>query len=1275
MDLLFFFLVLGLFSTLICRGACHNQVLPSSSGRLTATASNGSLEALLCNGTLQPSTVITLEYNVTYTVSPNRFCVVENLTSLVIRSSDYEIQAVVQCLTGNADSRVTSGFGFVNTRSITLENILIKNCGGVITPAAVRGINDSYFYFGPGQSTVFLFSQCFDLQLENVTITNYTGYGVISVNAFSQERGIVQITNVTVSNSTYYETFPLPTNCVHTSDWSRKYQCAGSGMLFYYTDKDQHIGWFPPGNTLEITGCTFAYNYNYFPTEPAIVTAVNNPAVKHLPLQGGGALSVIFTQHTTMVTTNISNSNFKLSGGSAYGATLVLHLNTPSLGLAFFSECIFQGGFSHARKYSGGDIVVYYNFSSAFEILNSTSTVQCLQIDHTRFLEGSKQFAQRHAHVALVQLSETPERCDVTIIDSHCSGDSPHTVATYGCIFAFALGSSNTLSLRMIDVSSNVSYGAFKFVNLERVEITGKNQNMSIFERGTTSLIDAYNTNVYLSGNITFRNNHAQYGSGGGAILLEASSYLYLQEPLNLVFENNSAEYGGAIYAVESNDPFCVFQFVTMGTVKCKENCSRPLDINVTFIGNTAQLAGNSIFAEPIYECDLILTSNLTVDQKHLPDLYEQIFHFSNKTRSEMSSPANQICVCDSSKNGYQCNITKKDFPNVRVFLGQVFSVWMQPIDSNNNPVSAIVSSFPTQQGWELLHIQEISQLFGTSCAKINFTILRRGTTSANGSISIQPIGSRTSNPKDSPTTYLNFSFAPCPVGYTENEDSGECECIAMLLHHNVHCDTSTGLMRIPENSWVGPVGSYPYKVGFSKTCLEGYCDLNTDFVNASDATDVCVHKRTGVLCGRCPDHLSVVFGSTKCQSCSNFWLLTIPLYALAGLFLVVSLFTLRLTVANGSLNGLIFYGNILSTSMLIFLDYKPLYWLLNFMATINLDLGFPVCFYQGMNDISKAYFQFVFPVYLWSLAGMVIFVSKYSVRISRLVSRSSVPVLCTVIHISFSKLTRAAFEGLSSADVEVENVNGTTKQMVVWYFDGSVRYCGGEHIGLFLLSLAILLFFTLPYTFILVIAPFLIRFKFVNYFKPLIDAYTGPYKDQRRFWFGLRVFILFLIFSLYEILKGRNNTLLLYLEALILAVLILAQVLAKPYRRRSVHILDLFFLIDCFLLTSYGAFLHTSTKSGAIYIGAGILVGLVFLVFSCVVVYHIWQAVSSCCRTENYRERTTTTLITSSVNVFRDRADTADSDSTTESTGIISGSNNAFRRYDMLREPLLEDN
>ena len=100
-------------------------------------------------------------------------------------------------------------------------------------------------------------------------------------------------------------------------------------------------------------------------------------------------------------------------------------------------------------------------------------------------------------------------------------------------------------------------------------------------------------------------------------------------------------------------------------------------------------------------------------------------------------------------------------------------------------------------------------------------------------------------------------------------------------------------------------------------------------------------------------------------RNCFNSYLLFILPFAVAGLLLVVVLFALNLTVTEGSINGLIFYANVLSMSNAVQFSEKGSRYLYTFHAWLNLDLGIPTCLFDGMDGYSETWLEFVFPAYL----------------------------------------------------------------------------------------------------------------------------------------------------------------------------------------------------------------------------------------------------------------------------------------------------------------------
>ena len=63
------------------------------------------------------------------------------------------------------------------------------------------------------------------------------------------------------------------------------------------------------------------------------------------------------------------------------------------------------------------------------------------------------------------------------------------------------------------------------------------------------------------------------------------------------------------------------------------------------------------------------------------------------------------------------------------------------------------------------------------------------------------------------------------------------------------------------------------------------------------------------------------------------------------------------------------------------------------FIAWLNLDFGIETCFYNGMDAYSKTWLQFVFPVYIWVLVGLMILVSHFSCKFAKLLGNNPVLV------------------------------------------------------------------------------------------------------------------------------------------------------------------------------------------------------------------------------------------------------------------------------------------
>ena len=96
-------------------------------------------------------------------------------------------------------------------------------------------------------------------------------------------------------------------------------------------------------------------------------------------------------------------------------------------------------------------------------------------------------------------------------------------------------------------------------------------------------------------------------------------------------------------------------------------------------------------------------------------------------------------------------------------------------------------------------------------------------------------------------------------------------------------------------------------------------------------------------------------------------------------------------------------YANIVGVNRTTFPPVNPV--LSVFIAWLNLDFGIETCFYNGMDAYGKTWLQFVFPVYIWVLVGLMILASRYSCRFAKLLGNNPVSVLATLILLSYTKI------------------------------------------------------------------------------------------------------------------------------------------------------------------------------------------------------------------------------------------------------------------------------
>ena len=174
-----------------------------------------------------------------------------------------------------------------------------------------------------------------------------------------------------------------------------------------------------------------------------------------------------------------------------------------------------------------------------------------------------------------------------------------------------------------------------------------------------------------------------------------------------------------------------------------------------------------------------------------------------------------------------------------------------------------------------------------------------------------------------------------------------------------------------------------------------------------------------------CRPGFSLSLGSSRCIQCIETWqrnLIGIIVTAfIAGIALVFLMLALNITVAVGTINGILFYTNIVALNAGMYLPFKTSNFITVFISWLNLDIGFDVCFHanyvnrDGLDQVYKALLQLVFPAYVNFLVIIVIMASECSSKFTKILGKGNpVAVLATLILLSFAKFTKAILTSIS---------------------------------------------------------------------------------------------------------------------------------------------------------------------------------------------------------------------------------------------------------------------
>ena len=770
----------------------------------------------------------------------------------------------------------------------------------------------------------------------------------------------------------------------------------------------------------------------------------------------------------------------------------------------------------------------------------------------------------------------------------------------------------------------------------------------------------------YTGARINITGNAAERGGG---LSLEANAklyilkynilYIYHDEDTNTTtFAANSADYGGAIHVdddtnsgtcASSTETECFFQVLALYNFGFGEYVRTLIRTqSIHFSQNHANISGSTLYGGLLDRCavspfaevhnkyprafrdggdGIAYFKNVSIPTYRIYNSslrgYMEIAIDTNHSESVSSDPV-RVCLCFNADQNNDC--THQHYTEVK--KGQTFTLPVVAVDQVGQPVNATIqtSLHFTESG---LAEGQLARKIPAECTTLTFNIV---SSRKSEKLSLYALDGPCKDAELSRAAVdIHFLPCSCPIGlqvsgFGMNSTNCTCDCHSDISQYMDHCDSHTGLLtKQPQTrAWISYINDtdltgylvYP-------NCPFDYCLSTSPSVDLSEqngADAQCAFDRSSLLCGSCQPGLSISLGSSHCLPCPSYWpvllIATTIAAILAGIALVALFLILNMTVAGGTLNGLIFYANVVHANESILLPFQMRNFITVFISWLNLDLGIDTCYFPEMDAYIKTWLQLAFPAYVILLVVLVIIISSYSTKFSNLIGKKDpVATLATLILLSYAKLLEICFKSLSVGILEYPD--GSSEML--WLPDATVKYLSGKHIPLFIAAVLILLI-GLVYTALLFSWQWLLYLPRWRVFKwtrnpkiqTFIETYHKPYTPKHRYWTGL-LLIVRVVLYLVDATNVSNDPAiaLTAISFTVCCIFALKQFFgSRLYRKWPVDVLETFFYLNILsfvIFTGYSFDKPASNREAAAYTS----VIIIFIVLLLIILYHVYTYTS----------------------------------------------------------------
>ena len=1059
-----------------------------------------------------------------------------NISNLLLYGTDVH-EVTVVCSGGDS-----GGFLFYNITNLTIRELSVLNCSK----------KSSYYH----ALVAVDIKQTVNIEMDYVNIQNTAGVGL----SLSDIYGNSSFNNIKVDFS-------------HS-----KHRYKGGNLLLHYSEYFRNDTVLM--NNIQVSNSFFRNGTN--------IIYSNSPS-------SGIAIEIFCFANVSILLDNVVVSGNRAGSGGNVWIDFDSWSSLWSVSVSILNSHILNG-----TANSGAGICMFATAGDKGSPVALESTTTLLNIENTRFENNTAHYDGGAVYMRLHQNTQrnlgriafdncTFKHNEIVRNTSH-GGVAVHIV-TYTLpryiqhsMIYFELEFSDCKFLENSALhnssSSRPRTGALYAENTHSVTLV----NCQFFDNNCSGIVGIA-SNFLMHGENEIRGNTAI--KGGGIFFCSGSvMHLYNGTQLN-ISENSATLNGGGIYVDGECSPaveFCFFQVdnVTADNATLQQT-------QVYLINNTAD-SGSALYGGLINWCILYDKRGQNYHKSYPSIIFNNTFSITHGKNdlSVVSSDPMYVGFCNVTQlEQHNCTLNK----TVLVKPGKTFAVSAVIMGQHHGLVAGVVVAKCIDEDCSISN-NEYSQYINTSSILsgryLTYTVFSRENRNVSLKLVAEDYFSGFPSYQYQPS-FINTIIEKCPLGFIERDKM--CSCLK-----GIPCNITNQTIFRSSPHWIG----YRKECGIKDSkniilhsfCPLGYCFDKSVYIHATVDRfyqDVqCAKHRTGLLCGNCKQNYSLGFGSSQCLAgCSTphryvRYLRVIGLTAVcavAGILLVVLLTLLNLTVAEGTLNGLIFYANIVQVNQDLFFpsDTHARPWTA-FIAWLNLDFGVTVCFYDGMDAYVKTWLQFIFPLYIWIISGGIIYFSRKSRRISKLAGKNAVKVLATLFLLSFGKLIRTVISAVFFSNVK--SYDGTVN-ISVWLLDANVHYLHGKHTILFVVAClagGVALLYALILTFIQCLrrAPNSRMCGWIQRLKPLLDAYTGPYKNKYHFWTGFLLLVRIFLFTAFA-LNFDNNPILNFTLIITVSTLLISGIQNGIYYNSFIGLLETSVYANLIL---FSAFSMLSMKS-----------------------------------------------------------------------------------------------